>query len=133
MATDFTIADVLAWARTKPADEGYSYSNGWWTPEDSGCALCQFLKDTSRADRPAIWPVQHENGDGEWAEQGGGRRIRYPGEIEKGLMAGTFGGLVAELEKLCPAAPLTKSDWLAIETYLAADCVSHSVLAGETE
>jgi hypothetical protein len=37
MAADFTIADVLAWARTKPADERYCYVNS------GRCAVAQFL------------------------------------------------------------------------------------------
>lgn len=40
--TDFTLADVLAWARTKPADEGYNYTNF------EACAVAQFGLATGR-------------------------------------------------------------------------------------
>ena len=41
--TDFTIADVLAWARTKPADERYNYCDSF------KCAVAQFGRDTGRS------------------------------------------------------------------------------------
>jgi hypothetical protein len=123
MSTDFTVADVLAWARTKQADEGYYYDSPF------RCALCQFLRDTGRAQEPIVGPY------GATPEEdykfSGWREFRplaapvrqYPREMEPALRdGGTFGGLVRELEKLCPATPVTKSDWLAIDTYLNADC-----------
>jgi hypothetical protein len=39
---DFTIADVLAWARTKPADEFYNFG------KPGECALAQFGRATGR-------------------------------------------------------------------------------------
>lgn len=39
---DFTVADVLAWARTKPADEAYNYC------DENNCAIAQFGKATKR-------------------------------------------------------------------------------------
>jgi hypothetical protein len=46
--TDFTIADVLVWARTKPADEAYNYVDA------RDCALCQFLRETGRVASPSV-------------------------------------------------------------------------------
>lgn len=40
--TDFTLADVLAWARTKPANEEYQFLNS------SMCAVAQFGIETRR-------------------------------------------------------------------------------------
>lgn len=42
-STDFTVADVLAWARTKPADEQFDYGDA------DKCAIAQFGRDTGRA------------------------------------------------------------------------------------
>ena len=39
---DFTIADVLAWARTRPADLEYGYS------DSHACAVAQFGRATGR-------------------------------------------------------------------------------------
>jgi hypothetical protein len=39
---DFTLADVLAWARTKPADEEYRYEDSHY------CAVAQFGRATGR-------------------------------------------------------------------------------------
>lgn len=50
MATGFTIADVLAWARTKPADEEYEYCS------NDNCAVAQFLKETGRSKEPSVDP-----------------------------------------------------------------------------
>jgi hypothetical protein len=41
-STDFTIADVLAWARTKPADESYNFIS------PRNCAVAQFGRATGR-------------------------------------------------------------------------------------
>src|SRR4249919_1111481 len=45
---DFTLADVLAWARSKPADEAYDYG------DFKNCAVCRFLRDSGRCDDPAV-------------------------------------------------------------------------------
>lgn len=42
VGADFTLADVLAWARTKPADEVYSYYDA------GSCAATQFGRETGR-------------------------------------------------------------------------------------
>ena len=42
VSPDFTVADVLAWARTKPADEGYNFC------DSSACAIAQFGLETGR-------------------------------------------------------------------------------------
>jgi hypothetical protein len=91
MATaDFTIADVLAWARTKPADERYSYI------DNTGCALCIFLRETHRAERPHVVPDF-------WYEERTAERHKYPYILNlavQSLWIGgtTFGGLVRRLE-----------------------------------
>lgn len=111
---DFTIADVLAWARTKPADEHYSYTS------PTNCALCHFLRDTGRSPEPRVRPFCGGE-DGGWRTYGSGNYeyAPYPSELEPALISGrTFGGLVRELEKLCPEAPVTKADWLRIDAYL---------------
>lgn len=48
VSPDFTLEDVLAWARTKPRDGWYDYC------DPSNCAVCQFLIETGRATAPAI-------------------------------------------------------------------------------
>lgn len=108
MATDFTIADVLAWARTKPADERYNYS------DLDNCALCQFLRDTGRAIRP-------EAGGSFWSGVNSlGETIG--GDIQTGLdralVAQTFGALVTRLEALCPETGVTPSNWARLDAYL---------------
>ena len=114
---DFTISDVLAWARTKPADERYDYSDG------SNCALCQFLDETGRAANPRVdmWQLSSA---GQWYDADApDAGAQYPAIMEPALNGGcgfskageplddawTFGGLVERLEKLI---------WLSPETYL---------------
>lgn len=48
MAQDFTVAEFLAWARTKPAVDEYRYGS------TTNCALCQFLRETGRGVRPVV-------------------------------------------------------------------------------
>jgi hypothetical protein len=114
MATaDFTIADVLAWARTKPADEHYRYN------DNTNCALCQFLRETGRARAPSAGSVT-------WADWESGIPYRgrwidhpIPQEIGRAVCrVRTFGDLVEQLEKLCPETPVTPSNWAAIDAYL---------------
>ena len=109
MATDFTISDVLAWARTKPADERYDYEN------PRNCALCQFLRETGRCDAPAV-----SSGYG-WGEASAPMRSRrqYPSELESPLSrSDTFGGLVKRLEAICPDTVVTPSEWPKLDAYL---------------
>jgi hypothetical protein len=42
MAADFTIADVIEWARTKPPSERYDFGNS------GNCVIAQFGKATGR-------------------------------------------------------------------------------------
>jgi hypothetical protein len=77
MAADFTIADVLEWARTKPADEVYYYYDSF------DCALCQFLKGTQRAERPRVKP-HSVDAVGFWQDDWGDP-IPYPAELEPAL------------------------------------------------
>lgn len=74
--TDFSLADVLAWARTKPADEKYDYIDA------EICAVAQFGRET---DRPYLIDISLGN---------------YP-ELEKAACDGpwTFGAFVARLEQ----------------------------------
>jgi hypothetical protein len=110
-SADFTIADVLEWARTKPAGDPYSYI------DNNNCALCQFLRETGRCARPAVAGHYWRDTDsGDIFEQ----RPFPDGRMgmEYALMAGTFGGLVARLEALCPATPITPSNWACLDAYL---------------
>lgn len=115
MATiDFTVADVLAWARTKPADERYSYA------DPANCALCHFLRDTGRSSDPLVKPYC-DGIDGGWRTRKSGdvSYSPYPSEIEPALELGrTFGGLVAILEGLAPQTEMTPINWLSIDAYL---------------
>jgi hypothetical protein len=96
MATaDFTIADVLAWARTKPATQRYDYVNF------NECALAQYSRHIgvsifSRA------RIDAENGDLGDAAQDGER---------------TFGAFVERLERLLPAEPIGDT-WTKPDAYL---------------
>jgi hypothetical protein len=110
MATDFTIADVLAWARTKPADERYDY-------EDSGnCALCQYLREVTGDEEPSVGSTIYYPITGgvaplpDWANDaavGDGKPKSH-----------TFGLFVKRLEALSPDTPVTQSNWSAIDAYL---------------
>lgn len=123
-SSDFTIADVLAWARTKPADERYDYQSRY------DCALCHFLRDTGRARSPVVSSYLYEGVEGGWREEGAPDETKRPYEValDQAVSAGilyaechsewTFGGLVKRLEKLCPETPVTQSDWAAIDAYL---------------
>jgi hypothetical protein len=102
--TDFTVADVLAWARTKSGS--YEYL------DNTNCALCQFLRETGREHRPYVTGYH-------WGSVKAPLFTVIPRELQGPLCEGTFAGLVARLEKLCPETPVvTKSDWLAIDAYL---------------
>jgi hypothetical protein len=69
-STDFTINDVLTWARTKPADEAYSYL------DNSGCAVAQFLRETGRAAKPIVYS------DPAWKDGEDGYSHPYPVEVD---------------------------------------------------
>jgi hypothetical protein len=86
---DFTIADVLAWARTKPADERYNYV------DPHNCAISQFLRDTGRAVTPVVNQMS-------WWDEEDGEPQTYPWEISSAANQGSddFGTFVANLESL---------------------------------
>jgi hypothetical protein len=88
-SVDFTVADVLAWARTRPADEAYEYVDG------RNCAMCQFLRGTGRAAEPRV-------GFG-WRD-GDGAEHPLPWNLCSAAFGDggktTFGGLVKRLEAL---------------------------------
>lgn len=95
---DFTIADVLAWARTKPAGETYDFTRS------SVCAIAQFGRATNRD-----YLVGHL----------GTKIISGMPALNDALASAlTFGGLVAELEKLCPETLVTQSDWAKLDAYM---------------
>jgi hypothetical protein len=101
--TDFTIADVLAWARTKPAGESYCYINS------QSCALAQFGNATGRdlAGRTGTrllneWPDLHEA-----INPAVSRNVAH-----------TFGALVERLEALISAEPVSDI-WTKADAYLA--------------
>lgn len=96
VTTDFTLADVLAWARTKPADLAYDFC------EPHECALGQFVRERRLGD-----PM----GSGFWA---GGKCHRYGevllgaaqdrrGEDWKRDQIWTFGAFADRLEKALSA------------------------------
>lgn len=99
MATaDFSLFDVLVWARTKPADETYDFTNS------RQCALAQFGAATGRqhligkdgTELLRLWPALKEAvNPGTWG--------KYPTEF-------TLGALVKRLEALCPPSEWTKAD-----------------------
>lgn len=113
MAQDFTVAELLAWARTKPAGERYDYG------DVNNCALCQFLRETGRESNPSV------GGESYYLS---GRRVTLPEDIGDAVLAAgdyddfgnrwTFGRLVKRLEALCPATPVTPSDWSRLDAYL---------------
>jgi hypothetical protein len=105
MATDFTISDVLAWARTKPAIGEFDYF------DNTNCALCQFLRETGRATAPIVYG---------WDWTDGNHYADIPSHVAKALALadGTFKSLVWRLEQLSPATPVTGYDWAAIDAYL---------------
>lgn len=147
MATDFTISDVLIWARTKPAGETYCYSS------NGQCALAQFLRDTGRAVNPSVNPYS-------WRDEANLiERHEYQEVLNAAVQThwtndSTFGALVVRLsvlanrpdiaaahgrqeggdlsfyslfpEALAEAALLATSpsnEWASIDAYLAADLV----------
>ena len=106
-SADFTIADVLAWARTKPAEERYDFT------EPSTCALGQFAREVrgysklsaAREDYGLLVSPELRR-----AAQGDGnipRNVKW-----------TFGALVTRLEALCPDQVVTPSEWTKLDAYL---------------
>jgi hypothetical protein len=90
---DFTVADVLAWARTKPASETYDYC------DNDNCALAQFLRETGRAKRARVNPLF-------WRDGVNSKRTHpIPHGLNDAALEGgeTFGGFVEQLEQLVSA------------------------------
>ena len=103
---DFTIADVLAWARTKPADEEYNFVCA------GVCALGQYAQARGMSEDDAACELYRGR-----FERRDFMQLR---DAANGISLDggcTFGGFVKRLEALLP-----KSEWLTPETYLAADC-----------
>lgn len=99
-STDFTIADVLVWARTKPADERYRYS------DFDNCACAQFCRHQGVSlHGPARWRLERDLGqlilDTPY----------YSGERK-------FSDLVVRLEKLCPDQVIPPSEWTRLDSYM---------------
>jgi hypothetical protein len=97
---DFTIADVLAWARTKPARERYDYL------DPNNCAVALFGRETGRAYLVGI----------------GSLSIRYPAlyDVAAGDMAScelTFGALAERCEAALATKP-TNDAWTKADAYL---------------
>ena len=101
VSPDFTVAEFLDWVRTKPADEAYDYN------DPSDCAICQFLRDAGRCDRPSV-------GTTVWNRLGhlfdGGPTYTLPAHVSKASMGRdedavsdwTFGALATRLQALLP-------------------------------
>lgn len=122
---DFTVADVLAWARTKPADGRYDYDSS------TRCALCCFLRETGRATSPVV--DMEVFGKARWRDRYGTGGQQYDIAIDAAVRGvtkdelndngynedlWTYGKLVSRLEALCPETPITESNWAAIDAYL---------------
>ena len=117
-STDFSVADVLAWARTKPADERYDYG------DPSDCALCHFLIVTGRAVDPSVGPWISERLTGYWQDcAGDNAKHPYPRGLEPALSTSPhrYGALVKRLEAIVQETPVRPTPWLNPQTYLDAD------------
>ena len=106
MANDFSIAEFLAWCRTKPADEDYNYINS------EECALAQFGRSTGRAELVGAGGTKLLS---EWDEL---HEALNPIKTRPRVWGHTYGELVERLEALCPADPVAPSDWARIDAYL---------------
>jgi hypothetical protein len=88
--TDFSLPDVLTWARTKPADEAYDYL------ANCNCALAQFLRETGRS--PSPWVTGFDWREGSFD----GQRHQMPKVVADAVNAfpNTFGAFADRLEKV---------------------------------
>lgn len=112
---DFTISDVLAWARTKPADERYDYD------DVANCAMCQFLRDTGRASDPNVGSLTWDDLDNlETLDS-----VPFDPRLDKVVKHGshTFGALVTRLEALCPDQVIPPSEWTRLDSYMTDELV----------
>ena len=105
MPNDFSVADVLAWARTKPADETYEFTSA------GTCALGQYAREVAGASA--------------WEACCGIYESRVPRELMRAANMGnaTFGKFVARLEAIVQETKPTP--WLNPQTYLDADVGEH--------
>ena len=101
MATDFSIPEFLAWARTKPADEVYNVNN------PSVCALGQYGTATGR--NFVCASPEYKLGI-----RGLERALGFGQNSD----AWTFGQLVTRLEALLPA-PVISDTWTRPDAYLS--------------
>jgi hypothetical protein len=86
--TDFSLEEILAWARMKPADERYCFA------DTQGCALFQFLKERGLPVASA-GVTGWEDHDQNWHDIGAG--------LSGGILSGsptTFGAFADRLEKV---------------------------------
>lgn len=97
-APDFSVRDVLQWARTKPADERYRYS------DVNNCAVAQFCRHQSV---PLYGPARQRLED-----------ALAPYVFDTPYYDGwrEFGALVTRLEALCPDT--TPSEWTRVNAYM---------------
>jgi hypothetical protein len=97
-SVDFTIADVLAWARTKPADQSYSFYDA------SSCAVAQFGRATGRECLVGM--------PGKTMAQ------KHPALLQAAIgLPWNFGAFAARLETLCPNA-IVSDTWTKADAYL---------------
>lgn len=106
--SDFTIADVLAWARTKPADEAYDYT------EAGHCAVAQFGLSTGRPHLAHLFSWELD------ALAVGLLEAVNPGTRD----SNTFGALVTRLEALCPDQVIPPSEWTWLDSYMTGELAS---------
>jgi hypothetical protein len=101
MAADFTIADVLAWARTKPAGKRYDFR------DVDRCAAAQFGIETNRPELVGVPSTKLARicSGLELAAVGNGSPESW-----------TFGAFAGRLEKLCPETAVT--DWSRLSSYM---------------
>jgi hypothetical protein len=105
----FTIADVLAWARTKPANEEYDFIHA------GVCALGQYARSRGISKDDAACELY---------------RCKFAPEVFYLLRCAangtyrdggcTFGGFVKRLEKILPASPVSDT-WTKAAAYGAVD------------
>lgn len=100
--TDFTIAEFLAFCRSKPADEEYCFVNA------RACAIAQFGEATGRPHLVGLLS--------------GGIPFGLCDIVNPLRGDHTFGALAERLEALVQETPAKPSQWLSPETYLSADC-----------
>jgi hypothetical protein len=96
MAADFTIADVLEWARTKPARETYNFC------DPDNCAAAQFGRATGRDYLIGVGDLRRIDHD-LW-------RAVIGNEGDQSFDRYTFGPLVKRLEALLPSDRWTKAN-----------------------